>query len=662
VPRHEADPPPVPPPRPASHQADAAAAAKAAPARPDPTDTRSWSVGGCLAYAAFVVAAACYFYVRASELARSPAPVTPYAAFILAVEALGASSVFLYGLCIVRRLPGCDLGAAGPVPAGTHVHTLVPCYTEDLAIVSETVWAAAEADVPPGVRSTVYLCDDGNDAAKEAWVAGLKSDRIRYVAGRPRGAAEANGKACNLNHALGLIFAGKTPPATDAVAVFDADQVADKAFYTKTLPSLAASADTALVLTPQKFANVDDAADIFNHSNRHFWEAMIPGLTAWGMVVCTGTNLVLRADALMAVGGFPTSTVTEDYLLGMNLKMAGHRARYIPEYLAVGEAPEDGSVFRQRSRWCKGHLQALFSRDCPAFQSKLSLVQKLLYSSGAWAYAAAAVTTPALAAVPVAALVADVVPFAITPRLACAFVPYFVAVHGVVYWCGAPDLLRALWFGGVATRLLWWTYAKALANTALWALGLKTRMAFKTTAKAGVAPSAGGAARRAPSQRAMAAPAPPPSSSRIASFRDLWAPMALLAASAGAAGHGWRRIAAGEDSASLDVAIAWALYNALPPLLLAHYAWLGRGASLRGACGAAMLLCAGVLASAAAVGYLFLPPHIRGDAFGAARGGSYASLLLPTGPRVAYYGDAILGAKAGAAARNATAALRTTLG
>ena len=47
---------------------------------------------------------------------------------------------------------------------------------------------------------------------------------------------------------------------------------------------------------------------------------------------------------------FPTSTVTEDYLLGMNLKAAGLRARYLPEYLATGEAPEDGAVFRQRSR------------------------------------------------------------------------------------------------------------------------------------------------------------------------------------------------------------------------------------------------------------------------------------------------------------------------
>lgn len=329
----------------------------------------------------------------------------------------------------------------------------------------------------------------------------------------------------------------------------------------------------------------------------------------------------------------------------------------------MGEAPEDGSVFRQRSRWCKGHLQALFSRDCPMLQRRLPFMQKLLYSSGAWAYAAAALTTPALAAVPVLALVANTLPFTITPRLACAFVPYFIAVHGVVYWCDAPDLLRALWFGGVATRLLWWTYAKALANTLLWATGLKRNLAFKTTAKAGVAGAGGATAggKAASKKSASSAPVPP----ALAAVRDLWAPMTLLAASAGAATLGWRRIAAGEDSASLDVAIAWALYNTLPPLLLAHYAWLGRGASLRGACGLAMALCGAVLAGAAAAGYLMLPPHVRGDAFGLGSrygGGGTASLLLPTGPRVAYYGDAILGAKASAAAKNATAALRTTLG
>ena len=78
----------------------------------DANDRLSWSLGGSLAYLSFLAAAVCYFYVRATEMLRSPLGVTPYGAFVLAVEALGASSVLLYGLCIVRRLPGAERAAA----------------------------------------------------------------------------------------------------------------------------------------------------------------------------------------------------------------------------------------------------------------------------------------------------------------------------------------------------------------------------------------------------------------------------------------------------------------------------------------------------------------------------------------------------------------------
>jgi endoglucanase len=659
----------------------------------------TWSLGGLAVFLAFLAAAGAYLYVRVTELISTGRASSPWPLTVLIAEILGASSVGLYALCLARRQPASVTAAAragnAPVPAGTHVHVLVPCYTEALTIVAETVWAAAEADLPPGATSTVWLLDDGADPAKKEWVAGLACPRIRYVAGRSRAPGEVNGKAGNLNAALASIYppGGPPPPVHDAVAVFDADQVCDRTFFAKTLPLLfeeeaaagkkkggpadakaTSTRGVGLVLTPQRYANVDERADIFNHSNRHFWEAMIPGLTAWGMVVCTGTNLVLKSTALTGVGGFPADTVTEDYLLGMELKAAGWEARYVVEYLATGEAPEDGSLFRQRSRWCKGHLQALFSRShCPLLQPRLSLLQRVLYSSGAWAYITSALTTPLLAAVPVVALLGSDgapashhLPFALTPRLATAFLPYFLAVHAVVYWCDAPDLLRALWFGGIAARLLWWTYAKALWNTGLWALGLKRASRFKSTAKAGLGPapsgrlatagSAGnGAAALSPAGSA-AAPVPaaaaatptPTSPPSVASWRDIWAPLLLATASAAAAVVGCARIASGEeDAAALDVLTAWAAYNALPPLLLAHYAWVGRGASLRAACGAAATLSTAVLAGAAFAGWLFLPPHIRGDAFGLGdryTGGGRGGLFAPAGPKAAFYADAILSA------------------
>jgi hypothetical protein len=71
-----------------------------------------------------------------------------------------------------------------------------------------------------------------------------------------------------------------------------------------------------------------------------------------------GTNFAIRASTLAQVGWFPDYTVTEDYALGMELKMAGCRGAYLGEFLAQGEAPtEVRNVFRQRSRWTKGHMQ-----------------------------------------------------------------------------------------------------------------------------------------------------------------------------------------------------------------------------------------------------------------------------------------------------------------
>ena len=62
----------------------------------------------------------------------------------------------------------------------------------------------------------------------------------------------------------------------------------------------------------------------------------------------------VRCNAFLEVGGSPTWTLTEDYALGMELKKYGWHCRYVQEYLAIGEAPEQiRNCYQQRSRWCK---------------------------------------------------------------------------------------------------------------------------------------------------------------------------------------------------------------------------------------------------------------------------------------------------------------------
>jgi hypothetical protein len=67
-----------------------------------------------------------------------------------------------------------------------------------------------------------------------------------------------------------------------------------------------------------------------------------------------GTNFLIRSAAFRDAGWSPEYTLTEDFALGMVLKMKKWHCRYVEEYLAVGEAPEQvRNCFQQRSRWCK---------------------------------------------------------------------------------------------------------------------------------------------------------------------------------------------------------------------------------------------------------------------------------------------------------------------
>lgn len=93
------------------------------------------------------------------------------------------------------------------------------------------------------------------------------------------------------------------------------------------------------------------------------------GYDALNIISCTGTNFLVRARAFMQVGQFPTHTLTEDFALGIRLKANSWKCRYVEEYLAIGEAPDDiRNCFQQRSRWAKGHFQLFFSRHCPLLE------------------------------------------------------------------------------------------------------------------------------------------------------------------------------------------------------------------------------------------------------------------------------------------------------
>ena len=387
-----------------------------------------------------------YLYVRIAKT-LDLGGYTWYGVLVLGVEIMGASTTFLYGLNIVARpvhepaRPDADAPGLVLVDYPYHVRILVPVYKESLDIVAKTISAALAAKMPQGCGRTVYLCDDGKDAAKRRWCEAAGDDVV-YVSGRTRKAGEMNGKSANLNNCLAHMYpSGLAMPPHELVCIFDADQVANADFFLKTLPLFDAGDDVGMVLSPQVssfefflglsffsplclflslclacfattaaavllspcsflcsfsqprppkknenetnenakknrnpprqcFYNLDLHADIFNHCNVQFWEYAQPGYDAFGFISCTGTNFLVRSRAFKEAGWSPEYTLTEDFALGMELKKRKWECRYVEEYLAVGEAPEQvRNCFQQRSRWCKGHFQIMLSPvHCPLFQ------------------------------------------------------------------------------------------------------------------------------------------------------------------------------------------------------------------------------------------------------------------------------------------------------
>src|SRR5690606_25450663 len=66
----------------------------------------------------------------------------------------------------------------------------------------------------------------------------------------------------------------------------------------------------------------------------------------------------IRFPILQQIGGFPTESVTEDYLVTLKMKVAGYRTVYLNERLSLGLAPEGLKEYvTQRSRWALGFVQ-----------------------------------------------------------------------------------------------------------------------------------------------------------------------------------------------------------------------------------------------------------------------------------------------------------------
>ncbi len=322
------------------------------------------------------VCCARYFWWRLTETEPAADGVQEIWFFlVLGIELCGFLSFSIYCLTVSRtidRTAEADQWEAWlralPPEQVPEVDVFLPTYNEGLDVVERSIVTALALDYP---RFTVWVLDDG----KRDWLRDYcQAKGARYV----RRPDNKHAKAGNINHAL-------TISSAPLVAILDADFAAQRNYLYRTVGLFYSDQRIAVVQTPQHFFNFDTfqtnlgLTAAIPDNEREWYDTMQPCRDAVDCAFCCGSCCVLRRDALLAVGGVPTETITEDILITLAQFRLGYVTRYLNERLAIGLLPENvNALLIQRQRWARGHLQMLFLKSGPLGPG-LTLLQRLLF-------------------------------------------------------------------------------------------------------------------------------------------------------------------------------------------------------------------------------------------------------------------------------------------
>jgi cellulose synthase (UDP-forming) len=251
------------------------------------------------------------------------------------------------------------------------VDVFIVTYNEDRAILERTIVGATALE-HPDIR--IWVLDDG---ARE-WVKELATELGAHYISRVKG---KHAKAGNVNNGLRHALAFGRKPAF--ALLLDADFVPNRKLLKRTL-GLFEEYDVGIVQTPQHFFNPDPlqsnllCTSAWPDEQRFFFDVYLAAKDAWGTAYCCGTSAVFRVEALEHSGGLATETVTEDMLTTFKFSEHGYRTIFLNEALSLGLAPEGLKEYvSQRSRWCLGTIQQIFTRWSFWGRGKLSFVQRL---------------------------------------------------------------------------------------------------------------------------------------------------------------------------------------------------------------------------------------------------------------------------------------------
>jgi cellulose synthase (UDP-forming) len=298
--------------------------------------------------------------------------------FFLFESTANFSSMTVYFFLSRTKDRSSDADAAQDSPLlEAPVDVFIVTYNEPVSVLERTI-IGAKAIAHQDLR--VFVLDDGARAFIRDLAHELGAHYIRRVKGK-------HAKAGNVNNGLlHALAAGRRP---EFILLLDADFVPSTNILKRTL-GLFADPDIGIVQTPQHFFNPDPiqsnllCASVWPDEQRFFFEDLMASKDAWGAAFCCGTSAVFRVAALLATEGMATETVTEDMLTTFKMEEHGYRTIYLNERLSMGLAPEGLQAYiTQRSRWCLGAIQQIFTRWSFAGPAQLRSINRFSSFDGA---------------------------------------------------------------------------------------------------------------------------------------------------------------------------------------------------------------------------------------------------------------------------------------
>ncbi len=251
------------------------------------------------------------------------------------------------------------------------VDVFIATYNEPTELLYKTIIGCLNMEYPDKAKIHIYVCDDGNRKEMKELCQKLE---VGYITRKDN----FHAKAGNLNNAL-------TVTTSPCIVTFDADMIPRHNFLMKTIPFFLEEEAVGFVQVPQNFYNPDPFQyNLFSEKNipneqNFFFRVIQSAKNKYNATIYAGSNTVLSREALKAIGGFVTGTITEDFATGMMIQSKGYKTVYLNEILASGLSPETlEDLYNQRIRWGRGAVQT-FKAHNPLRQSGLSVMQKIIY-------------------------------------------------------------------------------------------------------------------------------------------------------------------------------------------------------------------------------------------------------------------------------------------